>query len=104
MLKLIQKISNAISRVLPFPGGHPWDYVKHIVLSFAGTLFFFAIFTKLNIAPVVCLISSPLLMFTIGTIKEIIDKLLEREDVLYDTLSNAGGVLAAIPVMFIVIN
>lgn len=104
MIRFIQKINNAIFYVLPFPNGHPWDYVTHVLLSFAGTLFFFGIFITLNIVPAACLISSAFLMFLIGLVKEMIDKHLGREDVLYDMLSNIGGIAAAIPVMLIVLN
>ncbi|MFY9457960.1 MAG: hypothetical protein WAP23_03480 [Candidatus Spechtbacterales bacterium] len=91
---------------------HPWDYVAHFIVSFAGVgILFTALFFLLKALGVqpgaqqkIAIFTGAGIMLVIGIIKEINDKNLGKTDMAGDMLADILGILAALLLAFLVIK
>lgn len=100
---MIEKTTRFIEKIFFFffPKGHPWDYVMHSTVSFAGTSLVFLLLCLFDINPKLSLVIASLVMLALGIIKEISDFRLGKTDITDDMLANFLGIGIAILVLLI---
>lgn len=110
---MIQRASEFMGRYILFflpqstPGTmeHPWDYVAHFIVSFAGVgIIYLALFfplKTLGLQPKITLLVSAGIMLAIGIIKEVNDKNLGKQDMAGDILGDILGIILAALLIFI---
>ena len=106
MQKAASWIYNYILFFLPKDGSHPWDYVAHFIVSFAGVgilfLMFLFLLKPLGVHPKIALYVGAGIMLAIGIAKEISDKNLGKTDMAGDILSDILGIIAAMIVILLI--
>ena len=87
---------------------HPWDYVAHFIVSFAGVgILYLALFfplKALGVQPKIAVFTSATIMLVIGIIKEVNDKNLGKTDMAGDMVADAIGITLALIIAFIVMR
>ncbi len=104
---MIQRTAEFVYKYLLFflPRGepHPWDYVAHLIVSFAITTAIFLVGNKVvGINFRASLIAAIFAALAIGAVKEFADWRIGNTDIVADMIANILGVAAAVCIMFFV--
>ncbi len=111
---MLQKTTEFIGKYILFflpqstPGTmeHPWDYVAHFIVSFAGVgilylALFFPLIKALGVQPKIAIFTSAAIMLVIGIIKEVNDKNLGKTDMAGDITADILGIALAVIVALV---
>lgn len=101
--KAVSGVANFISDYFFFflPKGHPWDYVAHFIISFAGVLAILLFLKFLNIPDRLSFYIAIAVMLVLGIIKEIDDIYLGKTDGIADMTANILGIALAVLIIFL---
>lgn len=84
------------------PNGHPWDYIAHFIVNFAGVLVVFAILKIFAVSPKIALLIASLALLAVGIVKEINDFHLGKTDIANDMAANLLGITMAVMLIILI--
>ena len=98
---MIERVCGLIYKYIFFflPTGHPYDYIAHFIVSFAGVILLFLILKlpgiNLGLSFKISFLSAVGIMIFVGVVKEISDANMDKTDMVFDLFANALGVIVA---------
>lgn len=100
---MIVKLTQFVDKTFFFflPHGHPWDYVRHIALSFGGVIAIFFVLKLIGVNWKASLAVATIIMLGLEIIKEIGDSNLGKTDMAWDMAANIIGLFTAVLVVSI---